>query len=57
MKMPQKGQRSVTLPEWVYEIAETYFKENEEELRLMDITSVTSLVRYWILQKSREELD
>ena len=53
--MPAEGQRSVTLPEWVYQIAEDYYKEHKDELRTQDITTVTGLIRYWILQKSKEQ--
>ena len=50
--MPQKGQVAVTIPKWIYEIAENYFKEHEEELKMDDVTSVTALIRKWILQSS-----
>ena len=51
--MVKKGQKSVTIPEWVWEEAEEYFKANEEELKFKNVTSVTGLITLWILQSKR----
>jgi hypothetical protein len=46
--MPKPGQRSVSIPEYVWQYAEEYFKKNETELRARGIKSVTRLVCVWI---------
>lgn len=46
--MPKPGQRSVSIPEYVWEYAEKYYKEHEEKLRKRQIKSVTRLICIWI---------
>ena len=53
--MPQKGQVSVTIPTRIYEQAEKYFKEHEEELMREDICSVTGLIRRWVLKAATSD--
>jgi hypothetical protein len=53
--MPQKDQRSVTIPKRIYDLAEKYFNEHEEELLLEDITTVTAMIRRWIVQSVAEK--
>ncbi len=52
--MPRKPQKKVSIPEWVWDIAEKYYEENKEELRYQDITSTTKLIRTWILQATED---
>jgi len=49
--MPQEGQVSVTIPTYVWEKAQRYFKEHENELRKRGIKSPTKLIIYWIEEK------
>jgi len=46
--MPKNGQRSVSIPEYVWQYAEKYFKEHETELRSRGIKSVTRLICVWV---------
>jgi len=45
--MPQEGQESVTLPAYIWEKAERYFKEREAKLRKKGIKSTTKLISVW----------
>ena len=52
--MPQEKQKSVTIPEWVWDEAKEYFDKHEKELRYENIKSVTALITRWILDKKKE---
>ena len=52
--MPRKGQKSVTLPKWVFEKAKEYFEENKEDLAYKRVRSTSGLLTYWIIQKLEE---
>jgi len=53
--MPKEGQISVTIPDWVWDLAVKYFEKHEEELKFRHIRSVTALITRWILESSRKE--
>lgn len=53
--MPQEGQRSVTIPEYVWEKADNYFNEHEKELRKKGIKSTSKLISVWIEEKCAQE--
>jgi len=46
--MPQTGQKSVTIPDFVWDYAHDYFEEHKKELRKKGIKSVTKLICVWI---------
>jgi len=46
--MPGVGQKSVTIPDYVYRYAQQYFESHKEELRKKGIKSVTKLISIWI---------
>ena len=50
--MPKKGQYSVSIPEYVWQYAENYFKEHETELRARGVKSVTRLICVWIQEEA-----
>lgn len=52
--MPREGQKSFTVPTWVWEIAEKYFTNHKEELVKRGIKSPTRLVCVWIVERSQE---
>ena len=52
--MPRKGQKSVSLPEWVFEKAKEYFEEHKEDLTYKRVRSTSGLLTYWIIQKLEE---
>jgi hypothetical protein len=53
--MPHASQRTISLPRWIIEEAENYFKQHEEELKAKDITTVTALIRYWVIQNAKSQ--
>lgn len=53
--MPKPGQRSISVPEYIWEYAERYFKEHEEELKRKGIKSPTRLICIWIAEKAASE--
>jgi len=55
VKMPQEGQDSVTIPTYVWEKAQTYFKKHKTELRKKGIKSTTKLISVWIEEKCAQE--
>jgi hypothetical protein len=52
--MPQEGQQSVTIPQYVWDEASKYFEKHKKELRKQGIKSTTKLISYWIEQAARE---
>lgn len=48
--MPVRSQKSISLPDWVIDEAETYLESHRDELKAVNVTNVTALVRYLILQ-------
>ena len=52
--MPQEGQESVTIPTYVWQMAEEHFKKHEKELRKKGVKSTTALISYWIERDSVE---
>lgn len=55
IKLPKPGQRSVSIPEYIWQYAEAYFKRHKEELRQRGIKSVTRLICVWIQEKALKE--
>ena len=53
--MPKPGQKSVSIPEYIWDHAETYFKAHESELKKKGIRSVTRLVCVWIEERALRE--
>ena len=53
-KMPRKGQASVTIPKWVWNLANEYYEENKDELARQGVKSTTALIKLWIIEKSRK---
>jgi hypothetical protein len=47
--MPQPGQRAVTLPAEVVELAEDYYRKNERALRMERIRSYTALIQQAVI--------
>jgi len=52
--MPQESQRSVTLPRWVVDLADDYFKKHEKELRLIGVRSTSGLITHWAREALRD---
>jgi len=48
------GQKKLSIPDWVWARAEAYYKDHREELVALNITSTTGLIRYWILQETKD---
>jgi hypothetical protein len=46
--MPQTGQTSVTIPDYVWDYARNYFEKHKKELRKKGIKSITKLICVWI---------
>ena len=46
--MPGEGQKTVTIPKFVWEKAVKYFEDHKQELREKGIKSATRLVTLWI---------
>ena len=46
--MPGEGQKTVTIPKFIWEKAVRYFKDHEQELRAKGIKSVSRLIALWI---------
>jgi hypothetical protein len=55
VKLPKTGQRSVSIPEYVWQYVEKYFKEHEAELREKGIKSTTKLISVWIQEQALKE--
>ena len=53
--MPQEGQRSVTIPEYVWKKVDEYFKAHKKKLRGAGIKSTTKLISVWIEEKCAQE--
>lgn len=53
--MPRKGQKSVTLSDWIVEKVEQYYKENQNELAQEGVTSYTGLISRWLEDELREK--
>ena len=53
--MPKPGQRSISVPEYVWQYAEAYFKAHEEELKKRGIRSPTRLICVWIQEAALKE--
>jgi len=51
--LPKANQKSITLPEWVYILANDEFERNKKYYKKLKITSVTRLISLWILNNSR----
>ena len=49
--MPQEGQVTVTIPTYIWERADTYFKKNRKRLRKKGIKSTSKLISVWIEEK------
>jgi len=56
MKTPKSGQASVSIPQYVWDYAEDYFKKHEYELKEKGIKSVTRLITVWIQEAALKEL-
>lgn len=54
-KIPKPGQTSVSIPQYIWDYAETYFNEHEEELKEKGIRSVTRLICIWIQETALRE--
>lgn len=52
--MPKKNQKSVSMPDWVWEEAVLYFNEHKNELKYKKIRSVTGLIISWVLERKRQ---
>jgi len=46
--MPAEGQKSVTIPTYVWEKAVAHFNKNKKELRKKGIKSPTKLITVWV---------
>jgi hypothetical protein len=53
--MPKPGQTSVSIPQYVWDYAESYFKAHKKELRARGIKSVTRLICIWIQEAALKE--
>lgn len=51
--MTRKGQQTVTIPKWVWDLAEKYYEEHEEELQRYGIRSTTGLITRWVQEGFR----
>ena len=51
--MPRPDQRSVTLPKWVVDLANEYYKTHKEELARIGIKSTTGLITHWMKESLR----
>ena len=49
--MPKEGQKSVTIPEWVWKEAEDFYEANKDELKYRNITSTTGWIVSLILKR------
>jgi len=49
--LPKEGQKSVTIPEWVWEEAEKYFETHKDELKYDKINSTTGWIVSIILKR------
>lgn len=54
--MPKKGQISVSIPIWIWEIAEEYFKSHQPKLKAKGVMSVTALIKLWMIEGSKKPL-
>jgi len=52
--MPKKGQTAVSIPVWVWEIAEDYFKAHQQELEKKGVMSVTALIKLWVIEGAKK---
>lgn len=54
--MPKKGkgQTSVSIPIWVWELAENYYRSHQDELKKRGVMSVTALIKLWVIEGSKE---
>ena len=50
--MPKNGQKTITFPEWVVNLAESEFKEKKEKYVALGIKSYSRLVALWIVEHS-----
>ncbi len=53
--MPKKGQTSVSIPVWVWNMAEDYFTAHQNELEKRGVMSVTALIKLWVIEGSKAE--
>ena len=53
--MPREGQATVTIPEYVWEKAETYYKKHSKQLKKKGIHSASKLIQVWIEQNTSQE--
>jgi len=53
--LPAEGQKSVTIPEWVWKEAEDYYEANKDELKYNKISSTTGWIVSLILKKLGDE--
>ena len=52
--MPKEGQKNLTIPEWVWNLAVEYFEKHKDELRLDGINSPTALIVRQFLRVYKE---
>lgn len=45
--MPQRGQKSVSIPQYVWDYARRYYEANKEGLRTKGIKSISKLITVW----------
>jgi len=55
VKMPQEGQKSVTLSTYIWEKAKKKFEDNEAKYRRRGIKSITKLISVWVEEKCAQE--
>jgi len=46
--MPQRGQKSVSIPQYVWDYATRYYEANKEALRSRGIKSISKLITVWV---------
>ena len=52
--MPYQTQKSVSIPKWLWNQVNKYFKEHEEELRMEGVNSASALIAYWVREGLKE---
>jgi len=53
--MPKAKQKSITVPEWVYKLAEDEYLRNKTQYNKLKVKSVARLVSLWIVNNSRSK--
>jgi hypothetical protein len=48
LTMPQRGQKSVSIPQYVWDYATRYYEANKEALRSRGIKSISKLITVWV---------